>query len=119
MKIFGEVANSCATPNLALGGDGQLASHSCFIPGDTAFVLFILLLICGDGVEPSPLLLRPFIGPLYQPWMIDGYDCGAIGGMYDWQGKLKYSQQTCPSATLSTTNPTCPELGFNLGHRGD
>jgi hypothetical protein len=25
----------------------------------------------------------------------------------DWQGKLKYSEKTCPSATLSTTNPTC------------
>jgi hypothetical protein len=26
------------------------------------------------GVEPSPLLLRPFIGLLYQLWMIDGDD---------------------------------------------
>jgi hypothetical protein len=25
----------------------------------------------------------------------------------DWQGKLKYSDKTCPSAALSTTNPTC------------
>jgi hypothetical protein len=34
------------------------------------------------GVEPSPLLLRPFIGLLYQPWMMtDGDDCGAISGM--------------------------------------
>jgi hypothetical protein len=24
----------------------------------------------------------------------------------DWQGKPKYSEKTCPSATLSTTNPT-------------
>jgi hypothetical protein len=24
-----------------------------------------------------------------------------------WQGKLKYSEKTCPDATLSTTNPTC------------
>jgi hypothetical protein len=23
----------------------------------------------------------------------------------DWQGKLKYSEKTCPSVTLSTTNP--------------
>jgi hypothetical protein len=33
------------------------------------------------GVEPSPLLLRPFTGLLYQPWMTDGDDCGAISGM--------------------------------------
>jgi hypothetical protein len=25
----------------------------------------------------------------------------------DWQGKLKYSEKTCPSAALPTTNPTC------------
>jgi hypothetical protein len=24
-----------------------------------------------------------------------------------WQGKRKYSEKTCPDATLSTTNPTC------------
>jgi hypothetical protein len=33
----------------------------------------------------------------------------------NWQGKLKYSEKTCPSATLSTTNPTWPDLGLNLG----
>jgi hypothetical protein len=40
--------------------------------------------ICGAGVEPSPLLLRPFIGLLYQPWMIHDDDCGAIGEMNEW-----------------------------------
>jgi hypothetical protein len=25
----------------------------------------------------------------------------------DWQGKPKYSEKTCPSAALSTINPTC------------
>jgi hypothetical protein len=25
----------------------------------------------------------------------------------DWQGKPKYSEKTCPSAALSTTNPKC------------
>jgi hypothetical protein len=24
-----------------------------------------------------------------------------------WQGKPKYSEKTCPDATLSTTNPAC------------
>jgi hypothetical protein len=28
---------------------------------------------------------------------------GEIGGMKIWQGKPKYSEKTCPSATLSTT----------------
>jgi hypothetical protein len=36
----------------------------------------------------------------------------------DWQGKPKYSEKTCPSATLSTTNPTCQNPGSNPGFRG-
>jgi hypothetical protein len=36
----------------------------------------------------------------------------------DWQGKPKYSENTYPSATLSTTNPTWPDLGSNPGRRG-
>jgi hypothetical protein len=35
----------------------------------------------------------------------------------DWQGKPKYSAKTCPSATLSTTNPTRPDPGLNPGRR--
>jgi hypothetical protein len=33
----------------------------------------------------------------------------------NWQGKLKYSDETCPNATLSTTNP---HLGLNPDRRG-
>jgi hypothetical protein len=36
----------------------------------------------------------------------------------DWQGKQKYSEKTCPSATLSTTNPTWPDPGLNPCRRG-
>jgi hypothetical protein len=35
----------------------------------------------------------------------------------DWQGKLKYSEKTCPSVTLPTTNPTWPDPGTNPGRR--
>jgi hypothetical protein len=39
------------------------------------------------GAEPSPLVVVPFIGLLYQPWMIedddDDDDDGAISGMND------------------------------------
>jgi hypothetical protein len=41
----------------------------------------------GAGLEPSPLLLRPFIGLLYQLWFIDGDDCGAISGII-WEVAL-------------------------------
>jgi hypothetical protein len=47
--------------------------------------------ICVFGVEPCQLLLWPFIDLLYQPWMIDGDDCGAISGVNGWQWKPKYS----------------------------
>jgi hypothetical protein len=36
----------------------------------------------------------------------------------DWQGKPKYSEETCPSATLPTTNPTCLDPVLNPIHRG-
>jgi hypothetical protein len=36
----------------------------------------------------------------------------------NWQGKPKYSEKICRSATSSTTNPTWPDLGSNLGRRG-
>jgi hypothetical protein len=36
----------------------------------------------------------------------------------NWQRKLKYFEKTCPSATLSTTNPTRPDLGSNPSRRG-
>jgi hypothetical protein len=36
----------------------------------------------------------------------------------EWQGKPKYSEKTCPGATLSTTNPTWPDPELNPGRRG-
>jgi hypothetical protein len=35
----------------------------------------------------------------------------------DWRGKPKYSERTCPSATLPTTNPILPDPGWNPGRR--
>jgi hypothetical protein len=43
----------------------------------------------------SLLLLRPFIGLLQQPWMIDGDHCGAISGVSEWQWKPKYPEKAC------------------------
>jgi hypothetical protein len=57
-------------------------------------------------MEPSPRSLRQFIGALYQPWIIDGDDFGAISGMNAWQGKQKYSEETYPSAALFNTDPS-------------
>jgi hypothetical protein len=45
------------------------------------------------------------------------YDDGEIGGMMIGRVEQKYSEKTCPSAALSTTNTTCcPDA--NPGSRG-
>jgi hypothetical protein len=43
-----------------------------------------------------------FIGLLYQLWMIDDDDCGAVSEVIEWHGKPKCSAETCPSAAVST-----------------
>jgi hypothetical protein len=52
---------------------------------DRTQFLLIILFFFGREVEPSPLLLRPFVGLLYQPWMIhdDDDDDDAVSGMND------------------------------------
>jgi hypothetical protein len=36
-----------------------------------------------------------------------------------WQEKTKYLGKTCPNATLSTINPTWPDMGSNPDRRGE
>jgi hypothetical protein len=57
-------------------------------------------------------------GLLYQPRMIGEGDCGEIGGMNIGRGNWSTLEKTCPSATLSTTNPTWLNPGWNPGRRG-
>jgi hypothetical protein len=64
------------------------------------------------------------LGPLgtsatYWPIVPAPGDCedGEFGGM-NGQGKPKYSEKTCPDATLFTTNPTWPDPGLNPDRRG-
>jgi hypothetical protein len=80
---------------------GQSVEFACGLKA-TEFVCFVY----GAGVQPNLLLQRLFIGIMYQPWMIDGDDCGAVSGMNEWQWKPKYSEETCPCAAASTTDPT-------------
>jgi hypothetical protein len=35
-----------------------------------------------------------------------------------WQENPRYSEKTCPNVSLSTTNPTLPDLASNPGCRG-
>jgi hypothetical protein len=65
------------------------------------------------------------LGPLgtsaiYWPIVPAPGDCedGEFGRMKIGRGNRKYSEKTCPSATLSTTNPIWPDAGSNPGRRG-
>jgi hypothetical protein len=79
------------------------------------FVFIFLIRIVGGGVQAGS---TRHVGH----WM--AY-CTCPGWLWwwtiwwneDWQGKPKYSEETCPSATLSTTNPTRPDPGSNPGRR--
>jgi hypothetical protein len=69
-----------------------------------------------DGVHLGPLGTSPTEWPIL-PAPGD-CDDGEFGGMKIGMGKPKYSEKTCPSATLSTTNSTWLEPGSNPGRRG-
>jgi hypothetical protein len=56
---------------------------------------------------------RPLNGLLYLPRVIVMME--NFWWNEDWQGKPKYSEKTCPSATLSTTNPTCQTRAAAVG----
>jgi hypothetical protein len=49
--------------------------------------------------------------------MINGDDCGAVGGMGIDRGN-RSNRRKPASATLSTTNPTLLDLGSNPDRRG-
>jgi hypothetical protein len=65
----------------------------------------------GWGETWVHLVRRPLIGLMYQPRMIDDDERGAV---VEWE----LARETCPSATLSTTNPTWTDLSANPGRRG-
>jgi hypothetical protein len=73
---------------------------------------FFLICIVGGGIKVHSTL-RPLNGLLCQPRVIMIME----KPWNDWQGKPKYSEKTCPSAALSTTNPTCCPYA-NPGRRG-
>jgi hypothetical protein len=80
--------------------------------------LFFFFLVSRGGVRLRPLGTSATNWPIVPAtddrwwWM-----CSSRWNE-NWQGRPKYSENTCPSATLSSTNPTWPDLGSNPGRRG-
>jgi hypothetical protein len=64
----------------------------------------------------SPLNILTTSGPIVPVSVIDDYE--AFGGIRIGRGKPKHSENTCSSATLSTTYPTWPDLGSKPDLRG-
>jgi hypothetical protein len=78
---------------------------------------FFLIRIVGGGVQAGS---TRHVGHWMAYCICPGWLWGwRIYWNEDWQGKLKYSEKTCPNATLSTTNPTWPDPGLSPGrHSG-
>jgi hypothetical protein len=132
-KVLVPSSATCVFPVSSLAHSSMLkrgAVHSSETPEDvhwttqhyiqkTALSLFkdYCFLFIASGVAQSPLYCGHF-------WPIVSAPDDRWGWLWsnwwneDWQGKPKYSEKTCPSATLSTTNSTWPDPGSNPGRRG-
>jgi hypothetical protein len=74
-------------------------------------------LVSWGGVRLSPLSTSATNWPIV-PAPDDRWWVWRSQWNENFQGKPNYSEKTCPCPTLSTTNPTWPELGSNPGCRG-
>jgi hypothetical protein len=79
-------------------------------------IKFFILLSWG-GVRLSPLGTSATNWPIV-PAQDDRWWVWSSRWNENWQRKQKYSEKTCPSATLPTRNHTWPDPGSNSGHRG-
>jgi hypothetical protein len=76
--------------------------------------IYLFIYLCGWNGTKSTTTAAIY-WPIYQLCMIDGDHCGAVSGMNEWQGKRKYSEETCPSAAMSTKYLTWLDPGSNPG----
>jgi hypothetical protein len=78
--------------------------------------ILALFLVSWGGVRLSPLGTSVTNWPIV-PAPDDRWSIWRSRWNENWQGKPKCSEETCPNATLSTTNPTWRKLGSNPGSR--
>jgi hypothetical protein len=70
-------------------------------------VTFQLVTPCLNQVIVCPIVIVIIKKTITIHILMGDYDDEEIGRMMIWQGKPKYSEETCPSVALSATNPTC------------
>jgi hypothetical protein len=94
----------------------RILSADYYLPSVTQFYRvcrrLIITITIISGVRLNPLGTAATTGPDDRWWWL-----WSNWWNEDWQGKPKYSEKTCPSATSSTTNPTL-DPGSNPGRRG-
>jgi hypothetical protein len=69
---------------------------------------FFFFFVCWGRVRLSPFGMSATNWPIV-PAPVDRWVWSSWWNE-NWQGELKYSEKTCPSAALSITNPTWPDL---------
>jgi hypothetical protein len=82
----------------------------------TSFANFFFFLVSWGGARLS-LLFTAATKWHIVPAVDDRWWVWSSRWNENWQGKPEYSEKTCPSATSSTTIPTCLDLGSNPGRR--
>jgi hypothetical protein len=100
------------------GGDIELLVILTSTPnGGKSEVLFFFFKFLGVVWDWVHLVLRPLIGLLYQPRMIDD-EYGAVCGMRIGRENRSTRRKPVTIATFSSTNPTWRDLDSNPGRRG-
>jgi hypothetical protein len=79
------------------------------------FIFYFLFTLGGGGCSPYWVHSerRPLLAYCTCPGWLWGWR--SWWNEWFWQGKRKYSEITCPDATLSTTNPTCKTRAATVG----
>jgi hypothetical protein len=80
----------------------------------TVYTFFLFVALVWDWLH---LVRLPLFRLLYQPWMMDDDEYGAVGGLIG-RGNRSYTEKTCPTAAVSTTNPTWRDPCSNRDLRG-
>jgi hypothetical protein len=99
----GEKSSRCALDK-RLSGSQSLSGHQFFF----SFLGGVRLSPPGTSATNCPIVPTPD----------DRWWVWSSWWNENWQGKPKYPEKTCLSATSSTTNPTWPDLGSKPGRRG-